>query len=902
MNPDRQQALNYLRAPSDGLWRWAEDGAVLVWRDGGTIAFREEIIQLVEWLVPNGLPPFGAMVLLLAACRGKIPNVADIVKESAAPLPPAMGQDAVLLVAARKQLKNQVEAAIGQLARVAQLASGLDAGVKAKRALTEAVFEPAKTERHLEARAVLRGMRETASYPELSAPESPGLPGNYLRHIHIVAEGLKPHTAESLSLRLRTGLDALPRELDANLPKSERARRLIEELGRHREHGAMARAARELMAAIRLPRRLGESEHLPIGGVADITNRGHLDRLLLSELAHDDMVLSARMALNEALYLRREPPLREPPGALALLLDSGVRLWGIPRVLAAAVALALIARDKHRHEILAWRPRGRQLEAVDLLSRDGLTQHLGVLEPSAHPGESIKMFAGAVSTNAQNQTVLITHRDTLDDPEFRRALAENPAAPGYVATVDREGRFELHATPLARRTPLCEADLNLEGIFDDRAGVPPIKTEVAPDLPAIFGVVPFPFLLPVAGKMNFWTKAADGFTYAIMDDRRLVKFRDQDTGARVLASDLPAGKVIWMDCVEGAIHAIKAGSAQRPTRLLSIESPGEGLRVTDLPGGSELLGVHRYGDAIVLASQHDARAFALSDGRLLGEATSPHVWMRGRFFRGKDQFYFALWDGERAKFEPVTLAGSFTPSVVSNIFDRDGLDGPWLIHQSGMAISSATGERQHLPMQANGKFGLGEVGISRDGHRVYVAFASQMKDLTTGAVTPVPTPRKGRLELDRPPGTPYWNMYRVVESIARLPDGIVFFGRNHQRHNLSLSRENKLQITETSAGERNDLGAALAFPGQPGITEHGCSLKTIQCPGGGKVFLDSRRLLHLRSSDSNLPEVSLTLSHGEVAGWTSDGHVCGPKFFFGEPFVPEPGIVFERLKQILDSL
>jgi len=39
------------------------------------------------------------------------------------------------------------------------------------------------------------------------------------------------------------------------------------------------------------PTRLGEREQLPIGGVADITNVS-LDRLLLSELAHDDLTLS----------------------------------------------------------------------------------------------------------------------------------------------------------------------------------------------------------------------------------------------------------------------------------------------------------------------------------------------------------------------------------------------------------------------------------------------------------------------------------------------------------------------------------------------------------------------------------------------------------------------------------
>src|SRR5262249_46819561 len=180
----------------------------------------------------------------------------------------------------------------------------------------------------------------------------------------------KLHDAESLALRLRTGLDALPEEAEANLPPAERARRLIEELSRDPEFGAVGRAARELMAAVRLPRRLAEAEQLAVGGVADISNRGPLDRLLLSELAHDDLTLSARIALNEALYLRREPPMREPPGTLALLLDSGVRLWGVPRVLATALALAFVARDKQHHEILAWRAHGKQLAAVDLLSRN----------------------------------------------------------------------------------------------------------------------------------------------------------------------------------------------------------------------------------------------------------------------------------------------------------------------------------------------------------------------------------------------------------------------------------------------------------------------------------------------------------------------------------------------------
>src|SRR5262249_25293643 len=161
---------------------------------------------------------------------------------------------------ARKQLQAQLTAALDQLRKVSQLPAELNSGVKAKCVLAEAVFEPAKVERYADARAVLRGMRELMNDAELLDAEHAAVSSNYIRQIHIVAEGLKLHTADSLALRLRTGLDALPREVDADLPAAERARRLIEELSRDREVGAVARAARELMAAVRLPRRLGERD------------------------------------------------------------------------------------------------------------------------------------------------------------------------------------------------------------------------------------------------------------------------------------------------------------------------------------------------------------------------------------------------------------------------------------------------------------------------------------------------------------------------------------------------------------------------------------------------------------------------------------------------------------------
>jgi hypothetical protein len=889
MNPDRQQAINYLRAPANGFWRWAEEGKVLVWRDGSTVAFREEIIQIIEWLAPNGLPPFGAIIYLLAACRGKLPAVNDIVPPLNPPLPAAIGKDAELLRetavrlrGARLQFKLQLEASLAELAKVSNLPAELNSGIRAKCVLAEAVFEPSKAERHVEARAVLNGLRESMNDAEMIESKSAAGSGHFNRQIHIVAEGLKPHTIESLLLRIKTGLDALPEEADVDLPAAERARRLIEELSRDQELGVVARAARELLAAVRLPRRLGMRDELALGGVADITNRGPLDRLLLSELAHDDLTLSVRVALNEALYLRREPPMREPPGALALLLDSGVRLWGTPRVLATAVALALIARDKQHSEIMAWRSCGKQLHPLDLLSRNGLTQHLTALEPTAHAGESLPSFAKAVSENAQNQSVLVTHRDALADPEFRRALADHPGSLGFIATVDSAGKFELHAMPLAHRPPLCEADLDLATVFDERTATPVIRTDVDVNLPAIFKISPFPFLMPLSGSVNFWVAGTDGLNYAVLEDRRLVQYESPESGGRVLANELPGGKTTWMDCDGSTVHVVKTGSNQRPARLLSLDLPHGQLRVVDLVVGPELLAVHRYGDAIVLIRHHDVRAYSLADGRLLGQAPNPHRWLNGRFFRGTNHFYFVVWDGERVKFEQVTMPSTYLTSSVSAVFDRDGLAGPWILYKNWDVVSTESGQvikLKHLENHTN--FALH--AISRHGHRLFVPVdhlhksqGGMLYKLNEGpAFEYCKTPE---FALNPHPPLPARNIFRFFESMVILPDAIALCGRKNRWLALGLDEHGKLRISKLPIPA--NVSAKKEFPEQRRKTAHGCTLRVAELTNGSKVFLDSRGLLHFKSSNPDVPEVSVVLADGEVAGWASDGCVCGPPFFF----------------------
>ncbi len=912
MNPDRQQALGYLRAPADGLWRWSDGGTVLVWRDGATIAFREEVLGILEWLAPHGLPPFDALVLLLAAVRGKVPTADQTLPPASnTELPAELGGKVNLLLLARQRQQQLTEPALDQLRRLHQLPPELQASLKAKCILAEAVFESARPIPYADAHAILRGASDPIAEAELNLPF--GNANGLVRELQMLAVGLRPHSVESLTLRLRTGLDALPKATDAELPSAERARRLIDELSRDPEHGAVARAARELMAAVRLPRHLGERDELALGGVADLTNRGPLDRLLLSELAHDDLTLAARVALNEALYLRREPPVREPPGTLAFLLDSGVRLWGVPRVLAGAVALALAACDRQHAQILAWRARGKELQPVDLLSRNGLTDHLGALEVDVHPGAALAALSAVLPTGPEHQTVFITHRDTLADADFRRALADWPSGAGFVAVVDRTGNFALHALPLAQRPPLCEAELDVAALFAERKGaVPLIRRELAPGLPAIFGVEPFPLLLPFAGKVERWVKTPDNHVCAVFNDRRLIEFRDQQRGGRVLAAQIPPGQTAWMDATADTVRLVKAGASQRPFRLVTVPRSGGEMRVVDLVSAPDFRHAHVNHDVLLLLFERVILAFSLADGQRLHERELEPAgsrWLSERFLFQKEELHAVIWNGQHVILMHLPLPKSVRPKDVVFVFDTNQTDGPALVTNKGEVFTGFHGTSGKIfQFKVSRPLAAHELTVSSDQKLLAACLPDErpmVMDITNGAVIGLEPGRSLRQRFYPTPPLPVWNLFRAVERVmAPTSQRFHFLGRKGQWRCIfkqAAVATGRLLICESKPVDRGHTSAPKLCP-HPVPPEFGCTLHVATWPGGGQVFHDSRGLLHFKSQDASLAEVTLVLSDGEVAGWTSDGHWCGPQFFLPEGRTSDPEIVYQRLEQILSLL
>jgi len=888
------RAIEYLKPRPYAFWRWDDRGETLTWAAGATIAFRPEVERVLERLSPRGLPPFGAVALMLGACREgwrRDPSVQAMRSETEEYFRRHQSPGG-------SDLHGWITGIFRGLDAILELPPELRTNVESKALLAEVVFEPFRDRGSPEDAAAVVQALDRALFSdalEVDQVQADLLLGLEVRDLAALHRGLQEVSAEKLSLLARTGLDRLVEPEREELMTCDLARSLIAELLDDRELSGLARLARNLMAAVHIPRSISQEEELPLGGFSDISQRGPLDRLLLSELAQDDLTLSVRIALKEALYLRRESPPRSPPAMRALLLDAGVRSWGVPRVFATAAALALVATTGG--ETIAFRASGERLQKVDLTTREGLVSHLEALETECHPGAAIPAFRRAAGEAGAAELALVVQEDVLLDPEFADSL-EDPGPAGFHAiTVARDGRLAiLQITPAGRKI-LRNAAWNLDEVLEPaepgRKPVLPVEDGERDRLPAIFRVKPFPFLLPHLMQPDhaFYSRALG--VVGITRDGRLLRWDRKGRGGRQLSQNIPRGKVHWISRDEAG--RIRAVIGSKPF-LLDADPEGEECIIREIPAPRPdgLLSVMRRGSMLFLIYPEVVRVVSLESGLFLrnihftGRISS--VLPNHLYFRKNDEFHTVVHNGHTGLIAP------FSPGMVPGenyryLFDRAGMDGPWGITTNKRIFSTVDGSEVPVEWRSNLPARFRVQAISRDGHRILLYF------LNGGKKGPF-----ALLDLERnscslsdysflfqaclEPEIRQWTGNSIelrihFKSVLLDRQGrLCLISRKGFLLSLGLDSFQKLSlIPRTRDGIRGKQ--AVAF--KPVTSPAGARFRLLEArwKAGGSVFLDSRGLLHLKSARGNLPEISLVLHQDHVAGWTTDGHVCGPEYITG---------------------
>lgn len=442
-----ENTLGYFQSSRKSLWQWSADGEVVELQTGDTIAYREELVLLLQYFTDQGLPSLQPLLLILYACLDR--------------------PDGIEKTETGKILKGWTVVAGPPIVKLMQVIQGLPAEYRTgarKGLLLQEIFRDARPFVPPEhARAILDEFRSgRLNARVLEQPLSAQYQDINLRVLHDASKRFP--TTESLLLRLRTGLDILPGEAPGIIPELP-PEDLLQQLLSDPQTEGVARLTQRLVAALHITMHTEAAGDLPLGGYADISTQGDFDRLLLSELAYDDDMLTARLVNNEALYLRREEPPDSVHRQRVILLDTTLRLWGLPRVFAVSAALAS-TRNLPSHTTAHVVALGGKIHTpLALSTREGIVHALEQLDGALHCGTALEnvIRRGGFDDNADY--LLITDEEALQDPDFDTIYRTVREQLQFLITVSRHGTVQFYTLRNGRRKLLNSATYDLAGLL-----------------------------------------------------------------------------------------------------------------------------------------------------------------------------------------------------------------------------------------------------------------------------------------------------------------------------------------------------------------------------------------------------------------------------------------------------
>ena len=485
----------YFLSNKHTFWRWSTDGSVIEWTDGRTICYREELLQILHDLTDIGFPMLDQLLLVLAACKGQVDLIEHEAFHLIGQISPQMGVTPI----ARHNAQPFFD-------QIANLPPEWHTGYP-KTHLIRTIFSSDFFERSSQEDA-------TASLDWFSASpmEKPDAfemsmfhAGSKLTLELLLFPFMQAHRhlfSSGLLEVLLTSSPNLPQPLDEPEIPDELNPDLITSLLQDPQTEGIASVFKHIQAAVKIPIHSKSSGDLPLGGVSDLTNKGDFDRLLLSELAQDDLLLLARLANNEALFLRREDPPADTPRQRIILLDTTLMTWGIQRPFGMAAALSVAHQSQGVSRISAHTLSGTQYETADLFTKKGILTAMGKLDKALHFIEGLQKFIKDTPVQQDLDLVLITTAEVLKYPGVSALFEPLKARLRYLYILDRDGSLLFYEMNNGYAKLLAQPRFELEQLLFRRApGVTNVTYAETPpdfDIPAFFqqDVYPLLFVAP----------------------------------------------------------------------------------------------------------------------------------------------------------------------------------------------------------------------------------------------------------------------------------------------------------------------------------------------------------------------------------------------------------------------
>ncbi|MDX1925977.1 MAG: hypothetical protein SFV81_05640 [Pirellulaceae bacterium] len=908
---------DYAVSPNPDLWEVTENGEAFVWSDTHRTAALSVQVEAVCGPVlrkRGGLPSLTAVLFLIEAMTAPM----DVATAKA-----RVGE---LMRPVSHIIRDNSDRIVRWLVACGQLEADLRKGPARQGTLLNDLMENAPSSMlDLQALQAIEAMhwlrlslldREVIyNRPRFVSQFKSALAINTLLHF-----ANSPMNDASVRLRMQTGLDEVPEDdVDTEVPPARQYSQLLSDLRDDDELGQFIQMAANAASMLALPRRPSDPDELQVGGVSDITNRGQPERLLATELAADPDLLMARIAHGQALYLRRESPPQHTVLRRRVLIENGVRMWGLTRLRATAFALAVAASED--------RNRGPQLDVItvagasfwsdDLSTRAGLVTQLARLEPDAHPGDALVQLAASWEEDAEAfaEPLLIVSRNTYRDPDFQKCLIEFPR-PYLLARIDQEGQVEL-----------LQCTRSGDSVFHKQRMALPLKKLVSSKgpmvhLPMFLQQSPCPLRF-TADLSARWSIPGDGPSlWTLTHDRRLMRFDAAGIGAIEVLS-LP-GEILRASAGKTDIDLVVAepiANTQKVRHLLVRVSDAEEPQVFHLDSGSEQHHVRFEFDSDLLRIGRDLTIFDAHGKILAAEPLGDKRHIGGRFFYEETFVWAAMHDQGKVQWHKLGQTQFYPGFAFQNEVDCVSvysfdfahfqlLDGGNNARSTGIVIDCKPAPKLlfrqsgcvivevESPASSANSTRSSSVVHQHHGRRYLRLLHEQVSEVNYYATV------LNGLNNKQPKFATSQSVRSRLHGVAVVDGKIVLF-RNpslgfaidvatdpKQSRRLILKHIKLTSPIEIVQFERESKVENSPFP-------HHWMLKKAILPQGC-VWLDSRGLLHLRGHDDS--ELSLVLHDAHLSGWHSDGSVFGLQYFINRPDTPLPSSVEAWLNAWASSL
>lgn len=501
---------SYFQSYKDYFWQWEEQLEILAIPKDATIAYRKYMENVLVKLSPQGLPPFGSLLLAIVATNAGGSESLNIIRHKLNHFFPYTDQE-------------EYRKAFAFLALLAQVPQEYKEGDK-RLLLLQAIFERChniiSVKRSKDIRNSFLASQNGQALSTTALPQ-------FICYQDFRTITLLQHRFKSVEdiLNKIASLATLKEEVKIEKDETQAQERFspdfVSELINEPKTFHIGALIKLIWSGLNIPVHSSLPSAQPLGGISDLTNKGDFDKLLISEFANDDLVFMSRLANNEALYIHREIPPTNNELERIILIDVSLKNWGTPKNLAYATMLAIAKHPKTDIPCRVF-AIGEKVQAVSFDNIHQLIEALQILDAGLYAAEGLRTFFKTYPTGKNTEVFIITAAASLKQAAMLKAVNDLHAQVNYWIYTDNEGNIDVYKKQQNSKKHIQHILLPLAELWEKP------KQEVFPSKAIVENHSSFPLLLANQANARKYLTTSDGAVFQITKDKYLLKRYDED--------------------------------------------------------------------------------------------------------------------------------------------------------------------------------------------------------------------------------------------------------------------------------------------------------------------------------------------------------------------------------------